>query len=53
MKRNSVAGLVILAVVIIAGAVYWFSIHTGDIEISIVFDRVDGISAGSSLVLIH
>ena len=53
MKRNLIVGIVISAVIIIAGAAYWLSAHTGDIGISIVFDRVDGISPGSSFVLIH
>jgi hypothetical protein len=47
MKRNLI---LISAIVIITGALYWFSSYKGDIEISIVFDTISGIGPGSKLM---
>lgn len=49
----SIRSLIVLFlfILILAGSVYWFFIYEGDRDISIVFDRADGISTGSKLVL--
>ncbi|HEX3037150.1 MAG TPA: MlaD family protein [Thermodesulfobacteriota bacterium] len=49
MFRNLI--VLFLFILIIAGFVYWFFIHEADRNISIVFDRADGIGTGSKLVL--
>ena len=48
MRRNLI---IIPAVTIITSALYWFNAHAGDMEISIMFDRISGIGPGSKLVL--
>jgi hypothetical protein len=48
MRRNLI---LIPALVIITSAAFWFSSHTEDAEIFIVFDKISGIGPGSKLVL--
>ncbi len=48
MRRNLI---LISAIVIITGATYWLSSYTEDMDISILFNRINGIGPGSKLVL--
>jgi paraquat-inducible protein B len=50
VRRDTGIGIIILAILIIAGAMYWFGFHTRGLEISIVFDKANGISKGSKLM---
>jgi paraquat-inducible protein B len=50
MKRNLIAGVIISVSLILVGSVYWFGIHTEDLEISIVFDNAQGIGKDTKIV---
>ncbi len=49
MLRNLI--VLFVFILILAAFVYWFFIYEGDRNISIIFDRADGIGTGSKLVL--
>lgn len=51
MKRNLMAGVIICLSLIVVGLVYWFGILTKDLEISIVFDKANGIGKDTKIVL--
>jgi paraquat-inducible protein B len=50
MKRNLIAGVIISVSLILVGSVYWFGIHTEDLEISIVFDNAEGVGKDTKIV---
>ena len=51
MKRSFIAAVIISLGLIVMGLVYWFEIHTNDLEISIVFDSAEGLGKDAKIVL--
>ena len=51
MKRSLIAAVIIALGLIVVGLVYWFGLHTKDLEIFIVFDRSEGLGKDTKIVL--
>jgi len=50
-RRMSRTIAIILVGLILAGIIYWFGLYKRPLEISVVFDRANGLSEGSKVVL--
>ena len=50
-RRMSMVIVVILAGLTLAGIIYWFGLYKRPLEISIEFDRADGVGEGNEVVL--